>query len=114
MKRFCLLIFFTTTLLSCTKQSNSADCNLVGTWEEEDLGIRMILSQNGDMVYGGFSGFFWHTKDNCSIFEYWAKTDKSASFQFGLKIHDENHITLDGTGTIVGIILGDINMTRIH
>ena len=96
-----LLFLLSFTALSCSKDEPS--CDLAGTWAMVDnpavmpevLGVEFIFKANGQMVFGGRTGYFWETSEDCQTLHYW--TAKEAPFKHRLPIlsNDGKYLLLD-------------------
>ena len=96
-----LLLFLPLIALSCSKDEPS--CDLAGTWaivdnptvKPEVLGVEFEFRSNGQMVFGGRTGYFWEVSENCQVLMYW--TSKELPFKHRLPILDQDgqYLSLD-------------------
>jgi len=102
-----LFIFSLFALLSCSKQD--ADCDLNGTWRQViSLPIRpelfagnVKLESDGSMVMMGITGFQYRTGEECGVFEYWHKSEKSITVEMKILRNDGLYLELELlTGTL--------------
>ena len=92
---------FVLIFISCSKQD--ADCDLTGTWRQvisvpgqpEIFSGSMKLESNGSMTMWGFTGFQYRNKENCGLFEYWQKGDKSITMEMKILRNDGLYLELE-------------------